>query len=444
MRIAFLFLLAVCFNLRAQESAVSATNPASLKWYQINTPNFRLLYPQGFDIQAQRMANTLERIREPEARTIGTLPKKISVILQNQSALSNAFVSITPRRAEFYAMPSQNYNFTGNNDWLNLLATHEYRHMAQFQHATRGFNKIFKYVFGYNVLAGMSYVAAPQWFWEGDAVATDTAFTQSGRGRIPNFDLVLRTNLQEGRVFNYHKQYLRSYKNNITDHYVLGYHMASYLRKKTGNPQIWDKVTGRSWNVPFIPFRFSSSLKKETGLYVKDLYNEMAVDLRKEWKAQLDTLKLTPLQRINPRTTKAYTDYLYPQELEDGSIVVRKVGIGDIEKLVVLKDGAEEKIYTQGIINESGMQSAVNSRIVWNEFRFDPRWQVRNYSTIVGYDLGSSKKHVINAKGRYAAAALSPDGYKVATVETSTEYQTRLVALDYFSGRVLKTFENPY
>ena len=61
----------------------------------------------------------------------------------------------------------------------------------------------------------MAQVAAPQWFWEGDAVATETAFTPSGRGRIPNFGLVLRTNLLEGRTFNYHKQYLRSYKHNI-------------------------------------------------------------------------------------------------------------------------------------------------------------------------------------------------------------------------------------
>lgn len=443
MKIVFLSLLVISFSLQAQETSVNATNPASLKWYQINTPNFRLLYPEGFETQAQRMANTMESIREPESRTIGTAPKKISVILQSQSSISNAFVSITPRRAEFYAMPTQNYNFVGNNDWLNLLAAHEYRHMAQFQHATRGFNKLFKYVFGNNVLAGMAYAAAPQWFWEGDAVATETAFTQSGRGRIPNFDLILRTNLQEGRVFNYHKQYLRSYKHNINDHYVLGYQMVSYLRKKTGDPFIWDKVTARSWNVPFIPFRFSSSLKKETGLYVTDLYREMAAGLQKEWKAQQDTLKLTSFERVNPRTTKAYTDYLYPQELEDGSIVARKAGIGDIEKLVVLKDAKEKNVYTQGFINESGMQSATNSRVVWNEYRYDPRWQVRNYSTIVGYDLASGKKRVIDTRARYAAAAISGDGYKIATVETNTEYKTRLIVLDYFSGQILKIFDNP-
>ncbi|MBS1949890.1 MAG: hypothetical protein OJF59_002476 [Cytophagales bacterium] len=433
----------IASNLFAQEKVVSATNPPSLKWYQVNTSHFRILYPKGFDGQAQRMANTLESIREPESKTIGSLPKKISVILQNQSSISNAFVTMTPRRAEFYAMPTQNYNFSGNNDWLNMLATHEYRHIAQFQHARRGFSKLLGYAFGYNVFAGLTYVAAPQWFWEGDAVATETAFTQSGRGRIPNFDLLMRTNLQEGRVFNYHKQYLESYKNKIPNWYVLGYHMVSYLRKKTNDPQIWDKVTARSWSVPFIPFRFSSALKKETGLTVTALYREMAADLQKQYKAQQDTLKLTSFETVNHRTSEAYTDFLYPHELEDGSVVARRVGIGDIEKLVVFKNGTEQSKYTQGIINESGMQTATNSRVVWNEFRYDPRWQVKNFSVVVGYDLVSRQKTVLGVKSRYASAAISPNGYQVATIETTTEYQTHLVILDYFSGRVLKTFDNP-
>jgi hypothetical protein len=421
---------------------VNQTNPASLKWFQLNTDHFKVLYPQGFETQAQRMANTLETIREPEGATIGSVPRKMSVILQSQSAISNAFVTVTPRRSEFYTMPSQNYNFIGNNDWLNLLASHEYRHMAQFQHANRGFTKILYYLSGANTLAGLSYIAAPQWFWEGDAVATETAFTSSGRGRIPNFDLVFRTNLMEGRSFNYHKQYLRSYKNNIPDHYKLGYNMVSYLRKRTNDAHIWEKVTARAWNVPFIPFRFSSALKKETGLYVKDLYNEMSIDLQKHWKTQQDSLSFTSYRRLNPRSTKAYTDYMYPQELENGSVVAQKSGIGDISQLVAIKDGLEKRIFTQGIINDAGMISATNSRIVWNEYRFDPRWQVRTYSAIIGYDLATNTKNVIARKERYASAALSPDGYKVATVETGTDYQTSLVILDYFSGKVIKQFAN--
>lgn len=442
MRKIFLLLLLLPSFLFAQE-IINENNPPSLKWFQVNTPHFRVLFPQGFDVQAQRMANTLEHIHGPESKTMGASPRKISVILQNQSAVSNGFVSITPRRSEFYAMPSQNYNFLGNNDWLDLLASHEYRHMVQFQHATRGFNKLLYYTFGANVLAGMSYVAAPEWFWEGDAVATETAFTSSGRGRIPNFELLFRTNLMEGRTFNYHKQYLRSYKHNIPDHYVLGYQMISYLRKKTGNAEVWENVTRRSWNVPFIPFAFSNALKKESGTYVTGLYRDMAAQLKKDWQAQLDTLQLTTFEQVNPRTTKAYTDYKFPQILSDGSILAQKSGIGDIETLVILKNGVEKKAFVQGPINTTAMMSTANNRVVWNEYRFDPRWRVKNYSSIVGYDVDTKRKRVIANKGRYAAAALSPDGYKVATVETATDYLTNLVVLDYFTGKVLIEFSNP-
>jgi len=436
------FVLVFNSSVKGQQAAVLENNP-SLKWYQINTSHFKIIYPKGFDEQANRMANTMEHIRTPEANTMGTLPTKISIVLQNQSALSNAFVTITPRRSEFYTMPSQNYNFIGNNDWMNLLASHEYRHIAQFQHARQGFNKALYYLFGNNTLAVMSYVSVPPWFWEGDAVATETAFTKSGRGRIPYFDLVFKTNLMEGRAFNYSKQSLRSYKHNIPDHYVLGYNMVSYLRKRTGNPEVWENVTARAWRAPFIPFTFSSALKKESGLYVKNLYQEMALDLQKGWKAQLDTLVLTHFEKINPRSSKAYTDYFYPHELEDGSILVMKSGIGEIEQLVTLANGKEKKVFTPGMINGSGMLSVTNSRVVWNEYRYDPRWRVRTYSVLVGYDVGDKSKKVISRNSRYAAAAISPDGYHVATVESSADYKTSLVVLDYFSGAIVKSFDNP-
>ncbi|NOS55495.1 MAG: hypothetical protein HOP37_04480 [Cyclobacteriaceae bacterium] len=441
MRVFYLFVVFVSFTSLAQETLVNDNNPPSLKWYQLNTKHFRVLYPTGFDAQAQRMANTLEHIHEPESRTMGGRAKKISVILQNQSSVSNGFVSITPRRSEFYGMPSQNYNFLGNNDWLDLLATHEYRHIVQYQHATRGVNKGIYYLFGANGLSLMSYVTVPQWFWEGDAVATETAFTNSGRGRIPYFDLVLRTNLLENRNFSYDKQYLRSYKHNIPDHYKLGFHMVSYLRKKTNNAEVWENITRRAWSVPF-PSAFSSAIKKETGLSVKQLYNEMAIDLKKQWQAQLDTTTLTPFAKVNERINDVYTDYRFPQELEDGSVLVQKSGIGDIETLIVYKNGRAKRIFTQGIVNETGMLSATNSRVVWNEFRYDPRWRVKTFSAIVGFDLGSQTKTVIASKGRYAGAALSPSGYQVATVETTTDYQTKLVVLDYFSGKEIKRFEN--
>ena len=428
----------------AQSSLVLETNAPSVKWYQLNTPNFRVLYPTGFEAQAQRVANTLETVRDPESKTMGASPKKISIILQNQSSLSNGFVTMAPRRSEFYTMPTQDYTFIGTNDWLNNLVTHEYRHIVQFQRSITGFNKLVYYALGQQAAAGFAFAAAPQWFWEGDAVATETAFTESGRGRIQKFDLLFRTNLMEGRTFNYHKQYLRSYKDNIPDHYVLGYNMVAHLRKKTGDPMIWEKVVGRSWDVPFIPFAFSNALKKETGMYVTDLYRDMAAQRKKDYEEAVANLQFSPFERLNVRGSTAYTDYLYPQALSDGSVVVNKSGIGDIDQLVFIANkGKVERKFVQGMVNGAGMLSASQQRVVWNEFRYDARWLVHNYSVVRGYDFAAKKAHVLSGRSRYSAAAISPDGKLVATIETTNDYKIRLVILDFASGTVLQTIENP-
>lgn len=440
---AFFLILSFIFISSYGQEDVLENNPPSLKWFQVNTPHFRVIYPRGFDAQAERVANSLEHIREEEAKSLGTVPRKISVILQNQSAVSNGFVSILPRRSEFYTMPTQDYNFVGTNDWLELLTAHEYRHVVQYQHATRGFNKAIYYLFGSISLAGMAQVAAPSWFWEGDAVVTETAFTPSGRGKIPNFGLVMKTNLLEGRKFNYHKQHLRSYKHNIPDHYVLGYYMVSYLRRKTNDADIWGKITARSWRVPFLPFAFSNAIKKEAGMHVTDLYNEMADNLASEWKNELNGLVLTPFVRVNPRPYKAYTDYLYPQPLPDESVLVMKKGIGDIEQFVVLK-GGEEKVFTPGLMNDTGMLSAEGNIVVWNEYGFDPRWRVRNYSQVKTFNLSTGRKKRIGPKRtRYAGAAVTGQGDKIVTVETDTQYRTSLVVIDAVTGDVIKRFPNP-
>lgn len=434
-------LFLVVFLVSGQD--VLENNPPRIKWYQVNTPNFRILFPEGFNPQAQRIATLFEKIHKPEARTLGSTPARISVIVQNQSSVSNGFVSYLPRRSELYAMPTQDYNFIGTNEWFDMLVLHEYRHIVQFQHATQGINRLLFYLSGYQSLTGMAHLAVPGWFWEGDAVAAETAFTSSGRGRIPNFNLLLRTNLLEGRAFNYHKAMLGSYKHSIPDEYVLGYHMVSYVRKRSGDPEVWGKVTGQAWRGSIIPFTFSNALKKETGMHVTDLYREMVTDLQLGWKHDIDTLTLTPFERLNPRRTSAYTDYLYPQLTEDGNVIAVKAGIGDIRQLVVLKNGREQKLFVQGIVNDGVMLSAAGGKVVWNEFRFDPRWRVKNHSVIKLLNVRTRQKRQVSAtQSRMAGASLSPDAARIATVQTDNQYRHSLLILDAYTGALIREIQD--
>lgn len=433
-----------CLSFCAAAQTVLDNNPTFLRWNKINTPHFRVLFPRGFENEAQRMANTLEHIHEPEARTLGERPRRISIILQNQSAISNGFVSYLPRRSEFYTMPSQDYNFTGTNDWLDMLASHEYRHVVQYRQASRGFNRFIYFLFGGTTFTGMSHIAAPQWFWEGDAVATETAFTPSGRGKIPRFDLVFRTNLLEGRTFNYHKQYLRSYKHNIPNHYVLGYHMVSYLRRKTGDANIWDKVTGRAWDMPIMPFTFSNALHRETGRYVTGVFNDMAAELKQEWQAEVDRLQITPFETFDINRRRAYTDLRYPQALDDGSVVALKSGIGHIDQFVKLDKDGQQHLFTPGFVNDAGMLSVAAGKIAWAEYGFDPRWRVKTFSRIKVYDLATRRISVIgDPRERLTAPALSPDGHTVVAIRSDNDYQHRVVLLDIGSQKLTREIPNP-
>jgi hypothetical protein len=423
------------------------TNPASSRFYQIRTPHFRVIFQKEFEKEARRTAATLEAIQGPEAASLRDSGfhrpmRPFPVILQNLSARSNAFVTLAPRRSEFYGMPPQDNMFTGTNDWLNTIAVHEYRHMAQFERAATGMNKLLYYVFGQNIMAVTSFLSAPQWFWEGDAVVTETAFTRSGRGRIPNFDLAFRVNLLEGRTFNYHKQYLRSYKHFIPDHYVLGYHMMTYFRETNTNPGSVGRLAGRAWAHSLFPFTFSNSMKKESGKHVTEMFDTMAAAYADRWKEQLAELDLTPFEVLSVRKNEAFTEYEFPQALPGGQVVAVKSGIGDIATLVLLKDSAEKKLHVLGPVNSAAMLSANAHGVVWNEFTFDPRWKTRSYSEVRLLDFGSGKVRMLGKKGRYAGASLSPDGLLVASVETTAGYETALVLLNAKDGTAVRKFPN--
>jgi len=385
----------------------------------------------------------MEELYKPVSQSLGITPKKISIILQNHNSISNGFVSQTPRRSEFFTMPTQDYNFAGMLDWMDLLAVHEFRHVAQFDKSLTKFNKAVFYVLGYNASSSLAHIAVPEWFWEGDAVVIETALTKGGRGRIPNFGMLMRTNTLERGTFNYYRQYLRSFKYQVQDHYTFGYYMTSYLRNHYGD-KIISETTKQAWAWPFIPFRFSNRIKKYSGKSLLQNYKSMMVELDSLWRKQINKRNFSRYNQINFRYSNAYTDYSYPQYLNDGSIVSLKSGIGDIPTFVKFdQSGKDKKVSVPGIINSTGMLSVANDIIAWNEIEFDPRWGNQTYSVLKIYDLKNKKIRRVSRKSRYSSAALSPDGNVIATVETTHDSKYKIVIIDTETGNVIGEIPNP-
>ncbi len=415
-------------------------NPASLRWSRKRTPHFQLIYPRGYDSLSNRLANTLEAVYEPVSKTLGCQPRRISLVLQTQNTVSNGFVTLMPRHTEFFITPPQDANFLGNNRWLDLLAVHEFRHVVQNEKAVTGVSKALFYAFGYNATSFIN-LGIPDWFSEGDAVCTETALTAGGRGRIPEFNLLQRTQLLSlAKPFPYFKAVAGSYKDNVPDWYVLGYQLTNYTRRSFG-PDVWDKTLNRYYRFPFYPFSFSDKLRKTTGTGVEKLYDRANQDFKKQWSEQQPGI--TTPAAYQSAVPSVYTDYQYPQFLPDGNIIALKSGLAHIPTFVKLDQQNEEKLFETGFLNNAATLSLGSHTLVWAEQHFDPRWGMRDYTVLKTLHTQTGKITKLSSRTRYFAPGISPDDSLVICVEVDTQGKSQLVLLDATTGAILRTYANP-
>ncbi|WP_226163084.1 TolB family protein [Hymenobacter terricola] len=429
---------------RAQSLPILSQNPPALRWRTVNTPHFRVLYAGGIDSAARRTAARLEQLHGPDVATLGVSPRPIAVVMQNQTTVPNGFVTFLPRHAEFFTTPQQGFGL-GTVDWLDGLVVHEFRHVGQFEKARQGIGKALGPLFGDGAL-GIAAVGVPQWFFEGDAVGTETALTRSGRGRIPSFNVGLRANLLAGRDYSYQKAVNGSLRDNVPDWYVLGYFMTSYLKTHYG-PAVWSKALDKYYRFPFYPFSFSNGIRRSTGLTVEQLYGRSMAEIDSAWRAQqVAQPAATPAKElVVSASEKVFTQYQYPQYVTDSTVLALKTGLDDIPQLVLLsRHGAEQKVFTPGQLNIPEMLSVSGGKAVWPEFQQDARWGQRIASELKVLDLKTGQLTRIGRGGRYSTADLSPDGRRVLAVSTDEAYHHALVVLDAETGQVIRTLPNPH
>ena len=407
--------LSVAINLWAKPALATS-------WRRIRTPHFDILFPASIGREANRVANTLEHLYKPVAKSLHIQPRKITLILRNQLAMANGFVTIGPRRMEFFTFPPQDYNLLHVNDWLSLLAVHEFRHVVQLERIDR------------------NAAYAPPWFLEGDAVGIETALSRGGRGRIPHFGLLYKVNLLAYGGFRYQKQLFRSFKHSIPDHYRVGYYLTTYLRRQYGAEalsKILQKTTWYCW--------FPFAVKKVTGKSLSKIYKDANQDLLLQWQQQLAGLPLTAAQSLMTSKQADYVDYLYPQARGDGGIVALKSGIGTTTHFTLLRDlQKEQKLFTPGHIYQDAGFSLAQNKLVWVEHVPDPRWKDRVYADIRLYDIATQRYTKLTKRGRYGAATLSPDATRIVAFESDESYNHQLVILAAQDGSVLRRFANPH
>ncbi len=439
----FLFLLGL-FSALVTNAQYFQTgqDPANIKWRQINTTNFQLIYPDYFEEQAQNLALKLEKVYDFGSYSMGYKPTKISVILHTQTVQSNGLVAYAPKRSEFYTTPHQAIY---PQDWLEQLAIHEFRHVVQIDKVNEELPGIVKLILGEQGTALVFGTYLPWWFIEGDAVVSETALSKYGRGRFPSFLMEHKAQVVEKGKYSYDKAYLGSYKSYVPNHYKLGYYMVAETRKKYGS-EIWEKTVSRVGKKPFSLTPFNKALKLETGLGKVKLYSSVFDSLEVEWKEADKQFQAAPFLLVSP-PVKTYTEYQYNHWINENEIVSLKTGLNQIPVFVKINsEGKEEKILRPGII----FDESVNYRgdwIVWAEQIPDVRWSHSGSSLIQFFNIKTNKKVELKTEYKAFAPALSPDLNAVVVVESDFSNNHYLSVYQQSTGEIVKrihTKENYY
>ncbi len=431
----------------AQEAPpLGAQNPPSVAWDVLSSPRFDILHPRELAAEAQRTARLLEGIAPAVQRSLGVVPPRLSLVLQNQGVINNGFVALAPRRSEWFATAPQVAAFAGPVDWFTMLATHEYRHVAQFSKMRRGFVGFMGNVFGETGWLFAANVALPPWVWEGDAVGIETALTAGGRGRIPAFNVEQRALALEKPRPDYWTAYWRSYGRFVPDHYQLGYAITSWLTLTQG-PAAWDSILGRAADRAWQPWGFGRAMREVAGQGAAETYALALDSLTRAWKAQVAGLAFTPVAPTHALDTANFSWTEYPQFTSDGHLIAFRRGIDILYGFVRLTPGDTatmgETLFTPAPYQFGVPHSVGGDRLAHAETVFDVRWGQRQWSTVRVRELSTGRDWTLGDRRRWFAPALSPDGQRVAVVEQGTDGVVTLLVVDATTGAEQLRLPNP-
>jgi hypothetical protein len=415
-------------------------DPASLKWMQIKTGRFSVIYPKNYGAGGLEFARSLD---ESYSKLMALYPAKkfkIPIIIHNYSVKPNGYVSWAPRRMEIYPTPEQN---TIPLNPVEQLSVHELTHVFQLSSLNKGFSKFMSVILG-EQFTGIMATLLPIWFFEGQAVFAETALTQSGRGRSPSFQKQVKAiSVDKGKMYKYDKVANGSYKDFVPNNYETGYQMVTWAMTKY-DFNIWNKTINYTATLPFTLNPVNISLTKNTGLKKKTLSKETFDTLKTIWTKEILENEAIAYKAINPDKKKEYINYLSPVITGADSILAVKTTLSEPPAFVLLNPAEK----TEKILHVPGQFypyfiSYAQGKIVWVETQTDLRWENRKYSVIKIMDIDRNKVKRLSKRSRYLAATISPDGNRVAAIENTTGNTNKLVLVNSKNGTVLGTFNSP-
>lgn len=436
----FSFFLLFLPNKTYSQYYTTGVENGNIKFRQIKTDRFEIIYPDYYEGKAQEFASALDTIYGFLGNTLKTNPPNVPFILHTNTAFANGLSVWAPKRNELWTTTHPDNEAY---PWLWHLALHEWRHSTQVYALNKGTTKILVNLLGEHIYGLVLGVFIPNWFLEGDAVVAETALSPSGRGKTPDFNMYFKAQVLDKAVYDYDRALLGSKKEYIPNEYIFGYNLIGFGRTKY-DKYIWadmvENVGRNFWKLQF----FGKSEKRGISINAEELYYEMMDSLKTQWekedKAYYKNRKDIKPQKLG-KNNKYYTSYLSPQSLNDSSIISIKTSSFEPPKLVRLYNNKETDLSYIGRILNS-YTDIFNTKLLYSEYKNHPRWEHENYSDIFEYDLETKERNRITYKKRLYTPNYNPNNIDIiAAIEEDSINNQRLVIIDKSTGNIKIRFE---
>jgi hypothetical protein len=435
----FILLISVGPEIKAQYYN-TGQDPASLKWLQIKTRRYSLIYPESYGQEGLKFARSLDESFSKLGSLYPERKVRLPVIIHNYTTFSNGYVAWAPKRMEIYPTPEQNGI---PSDPIDQLTSHELTHVLQMTSLNKGFTKVMSIIFGEQFTGAVS-AFLPQWFMEGDAVFAESLLSQSGRGRTPAFLKEMKAIvLDKPKIYSYDKILAGSLKHFTPDYYKYGYQMIAWSYAKY-SPQLWNQTLDITAKYPFSLNPVNVSLHKNARLSKSRLYSETFDSLKIMWQREEKRINPSLYNALNPSKERDYINYYSPVVTGKDTVIAIKTSFSRIAEFVLLNlsDGSEKRIHQPGDMYPY-ILSGSDGKIAWVENRPDPKWENRTYCVIKILDVRGKTVRQLSFRSRYLAASISSDGRYIAAAENTVRNENYLVVIETSDGKVVKRIPVP-
>lgn len=428
-------LLLFALSASVTEAQQFGGNPPSIKWNQIDMPAAKVIFPSGLDSAGLRVANIIRQMNSAIQPTIGFRQRQISIVLQNQTTIANAYVGLAPFRSEFYLTPEQNSFDIGSLSWPEQLAIHEFRHVQQYNNFNVGFSHVLKVLFGEGGQALGNDAAIPNWFFEGDAVFNETHVSEQGRGRLPWFFNGYRALWLSDRGYSYMKLRNGSLLDFTPDWYPLGYMFVSYGRNQYGD-DFWKKVTHDAAAYRGVFYPLQKAIKRYSG---KD-FKAFKTDAFAHYKEAF-SIQATVKDSVANRYKHFEADREYPAYVNDSTLIYMKSTYDHIP-VFVIKSGVSERKISVRSVSLDNYFAYHDGQIVYASYRPDLRWNYRDYSELRVLDVNTGHERRITQRTKYFSPDFSANGKTIVTVNEASNGKCSVHLLSAAEGKLISIVPN--